>query len=66
MVSINQLELPKKEVISINQPNYKAPQKSHATEKLVGYIKPCSISELDALYMQELGHLNISRLNEVY
>ena len=27
----------KKEVISINQLNYKAPEKSHVTEDLVGY-----------------------------
>jgi len=49
-------------VISINQPNYKAPEKFHSTEELVGYITPCSISETETLCMQELVHLNINIL----
>ena len=27
----------KKEAVSINQPNHKAPEKTHATDELVGY-----------------------------
>jgi len=36
MFSIKQLQLHKK-VISVNQLNYKAPEKSPATQELVGY-----------------------------
>lgn len=53
-------------VISVNQPNYKTPDKSHSTEVLVDYIKSCSISETETLYIQERGHLNIVRLYEVH
>ena len=35
LLSVNQLYL--KKVIPINPQNYKAPERSHATEELVGY-----------------------------
>jgi hypothetical protein len=35
---INSAKITEKELISTNQLNYKAPEKSHATEVLVGYI----------------------------